>query len=230
MASSSDRAAFSSRHARAPAGPRVDRAARAQGRDCEAAPQLRPVSLRDPRAVARRARAIVAAARREAWPITGAADHLVSEALYLDDPDGLGIEIYRDRPRAWRVANGELAMATDPLDLQACSTNPAPRRRGGPRSRHGDGPRAPHVPHLEPRRSSIAVGSASSRWCGVILARCSSPPAVPSSSRSDTGRASARRRRRSAVGLRSFTIEAGDIQPDTVVDNETCVTVVLSRT
>ena len=33
------------------------------------------------------------------WPLTGASDHLVSEALYLDDPDGLGIEIYRDRPR-----------------------------------------------------------------------------------------------------------------------------------
>ena len=37
------------------------------------------------------------AARR--WPLTGASDHLVSEALYLDDPDGLGIEIYRDRPQ-----------------------------------------------------------------------------------------------------------------------------------
>ena len=33
------------------------------------------------------------------WPLSGAADHLVSEALYLNDPDGLGIEIYRDRPR-----------------------------------------------------------------------------------------------------------------------------------
>jgi catechol 2,3-dioxygenase len=59
------------------------------------------------------------------WPISGAADHLVSEALYLDDPDGLGIEIYRDRPRdAWRVVNGELAMATDPLDLQAIHDEP----------------------------------------------------------------------------------------------------------
>ena len=37
--------------------------------------------------------------------MTGASDHLVSEALYLDDPDGLGIEIYRDRPRdEWRDA------------------------------------------------------------------------------------------------------------------------------
>jgi catechol 2,3-dioxygenase len=47
----------------------------------------------------------------------GAADHLVSEALYLRDPDGLGIEVYADRPRStWRRVNGELAMATDPLD------------------------------------------------------------------------------------------------------------------
>ncbi len=48
------------------------------------------------------------------------ADHLVSEALYLSDPDGLGIEVYGDRPRsAWRHAGGELLMATEPLDLRA---------------------------------------------------------------------------------------------------------------
>ncbi len=60
------------------------------------------------------------------WPITGAADHLVSEAVYLDDPDGLGIEIYRDRPRdSWTfVAPGEYAMATDPLDLDAIMAEP----------------------------------------------------------------------------------------------------------
>lgn len=46
----------------------------------------------------------------------GMADHLVSEALYIDDPDGLGIEIYADRPRdQWRRHGRELAMATDPL-------------------------------------------------------------------------------------------------------------------
>ena len=48
----------------------------------------------------------------------GASDHLVSEALYLQDPDGLGIEVYVDRPRdSWRRADRELMMATDPLDL-----------------------------------------------------------------------------------------------------------------
>ena len=49
----------------------------------------------------------------------GASDHLVSEALYLRDPDGLGIEVYADRPRStWRQVNGELAMATEPLDTE----------------------------------------------------------------------------------------------------------------
>lgn len=48
----------------------------------------------------------------------GMADHLVSEALYLSDPDGLGIEIYADRPRAaWQHRDRELAMTTDPLDI-----------------------------------------------------------------------------------------------------------------
>lgn len=48
----------------------------------------------------------------------GSADHLVSEALYLTDPDGLGIEVYADRPRETWGRNGrELAMGTDPLDV-----------------------------------------------------------------------------------------------------------------
>jgi catechol 2,3-dioxygenase len=52
-------------------------------------------------------------------PLQGFSDHLVSEALYLADPDGNGIEIYRDRPRAeWPRQNGQLQMATDPLDIE----------------------------------------------------------------------------------------------------------------
>jgi catechol 2,3-dioxygenase len=52
------------------------------------------------------------------WPLDGASDHLVSEALYLSDPDGNGIEIYRDRPREqWPRADGRLTMDTLPLDL-----------------------------------------------------------------------------------------------------------------
>lgn len=50
----------------------------------------------------------------------GASDHLVSEAIYLSDPDGLGIEVYSDRPRdTWRQEGRELTMATIPLDARA---------------------------------------------------------------------------------------------------------------
>lgn len=49
----------------------------------------------------------------------GASDHLVSEALYLRDPDGLGIEVYADRPRErWQRLGGEIRMDTTPLDLE----------------------------------------------------------------------------------------------------------------
>jgi catechol 2,3-dioxygenase len=56
------------------------------------------------------------------WPISGATDHGVSEAIYLSDPDGNGIELYRDRTREeWpRAKNGDgVAMYNAPLDLQA---------------------------------------------------------------------------------------------------------------
>jgi catechol 2,3-dioxygenase len=55
------------------------------------------------------------------WPLTGASDHGVSEAIYLDDPDGNGVELYRDRPREeWpRDPSGQLVMYTRPLDLRA---------------------------------------------------------------------------------------------------------------
>ena len=50
----------------------------------------------------------------------GMSDHLVSEALYLSDPDGLGIEVYADRPRStWRQQDRQLVMATDPLDVES---------------------------------------------------------------------------------------------------------------
>jgi len=51
--------------------------------------------------------------------LTGASDHGVSEAIYLHDPDGNGIELYRDRDESeWpRDADGTVAMVTDPLDM-----------------------------------------------------------------------------------------------------------------
>jgi len=49
----------------------------------------------------------------------GMSDHSVSEAVYLTDPDGLGIEVYADRPRSsWKTEDRQLAMTTDPLDVQ----------------------------------------------------------------------------------------------------------------
>ena len=54
------------------------------------------------------------------WPLSGAADHGVSEALYLDDPDENGVELYWDRPREqWPVnPDGSLHMYTQALDLR----------------------------------------------------------------------------------------------------------------
>jgi len=66
-------------------------------------------------------------------PLTGAADHGVSEALYLNDPDGNGVELYWDRPRAaWpRKPDGNLAMYTRPLDLDGLLAEPEPTPPGG---------------------------------------------------------------------------------------------------
>ncbi|MEM7720295.1 MAG: VOC family protein [Pseudomonadota bacterium] len=61
----------------------------------------------------------VANALNKGVTLTGAADHGVSQAVYLDDPDGNGIELYWDRPHTdWpRDADGNLAMVNDPIDL-----------------------------------------------------------------------------------------------------------------
>jgi len=58
---------------------------------------------------------------RGRWRLTGASDHLVSEALYLRDPAGNGVEVYCDRPReAWPTTDdGRVEMTTEPLDLDA---------------------------------------------------------------------------------------------------------------
>ncbi|MGJ9458756.1 VOC family protein [Oceanobacillus sp. CF4.6] len=59
----------------------------------------------------------------------GSSDHLVSEALYLKDPDGNGIEIYIDRePSVWNWNNGEVAMTVDPLDFEDLSTSLIPEQ------------------------------------------------------------------------------------------------------
>lgn len=54
------------------------------------------------------------------YPLTGASDHGVSEALYLDDPDGNGVELYWDKPKSeWPLdGSGKLRMVSDPLNLE----------------------------------------------------------------------------------------------------------------
>jgi catechol 2,3-dioxygenase len=91
---------------------------------------------------------------------TGASDHLVSEALYLDDPEGNGIEIYRDRPRdEWEYDGGELRMATLPLDLEAVLAEmPATPDEGMPA-----GTRMGHV-HLQVRD----IPEAEAFYAGVL--------------------------------------------------------------
>lgn len=65
--------------------------------------------------------------------LEGAADHAVSEAIYLRDPEGNGIEVYRDRPRAsWRSDAGRVVMTTEPLDAQAVLREAGPDWTGMP--------------------------------------------------------------------------------------------------
>ncbi len=80
------------------------------------------------------------------YPLQGASDHGVSEALYLADPDGNGIEIYRDRPRAeWPFEDGELSMVTESLDAEAVLAESGGEWEGLPR-----GTRMGHI-HLQVR-------------------------------------------------------------------------------
>jgi catechol 2,3-dioxygenase len=80
------------------------------------------------------------------WRLSGASDHLVSEALYLSDPEGNGIELYRDRPRHdWEIVDGGLRMATLPLDLDGLLAEPG---AGDPDTGMAAGTRLGHV-HLQ---------------------------------------------------------------------------------
>ena len=74
------------------------------------------IRLPDRAALARTLRRLI----ERGWPLHGAADHGVSEALYLSDPDGNGLELYTDRPReAWPWQAGQVAMVSEPLDVRA---------------------------------------------------------------------------------------------------------------
>jgi catechol 2,3-dioxygenase len=61
------------------------------------------------------------------YPLRGMSDHAVSESLYLDDPDGNGLEIYADRPRAqWPVRDGVVQMTVDPMDVEGVTAAAQP--------------------------------------------------------------------------------------------------------
>jgi len=68
-------------------------------------------------------------------PLTGTADHFVSQALYYDDPEGNGIEVYADRPRSeWKYPNGHLSIGTEHLDFERLlriATKPQPKFSDG---------------------------------------------------------------------------------------------------
>jgi catechol 2,3-dioxygenase len=99
------------------------------------------------------------------WPLTGASDHLVSEALYLRDPDGNGIEIYRDRPRAqWPFDDrGAIRMDTLRLDLPDLLRELDGDAGSAPASGVAAGTRIGHV-HLQ-----ISELDAAERfYCGVL--------------------------------------------------------------
>ncbi len=98
---------------------------------------------------------------RSGWSLTGASDHLVSEALYLSDPEGNGIELYRDRPRAdWPYVDGRLEMSTLPLDLGDL----AAEADGDPDSeRVSEGARIGHL-HL----NVADLDQAEAFYCGLL--------------------------------------------------------------
>ncbi len=78
--------------------------------------------------------------------ITGASDHGVSEAFYLDDPEGNGIEVYSDRPQdRWQRSHGLIPMGTDPLDVEAML------QETGPSEPYGTAPEGLRIGHIHLR-------------------------------------------------------------------------------
>ncbi len=117
-----------------------------------------------------------AAWSRRGWRLSGASDHLVSEALYLSDPEGNGIELYRDRPRdEWPVAGGDLQMDTLPLDLGSLlSEADGADGEAACRSGRHSGTSTFRSPTSTPPSASGPTASASTSPSAATRARCSS--------------------------------------------------------
>jgi catechol 2,3-dioxygenase len=106
--------------------------------------------------------AALARVLRAGWRLSGASDHLVSEALYLNDPEGNGIEIYRDRPRAeWHRDGGEIRMSTLPLDVDGLL---AELREDGPGA--GEAPAGTRIGHVHLNVADLQA--AESFYAGVL--------------------------------------------------------------
>jgi catechol 2,3-dioxygenase len=104
------------------------------------------------------ARWLVHAARNRV-ALTGASDHLVSEAIYLDDPEGNGIEVYRDRlPEEWRWNGGRIQMATDRLDLDNLAA-------GAGNAAYAGAPDGLRIGHIHLRVGDL---SATQQFYGVV--------------------------------------------------------------
>ena len=99
---------------------------------------------------------------RSGYSLEGAADHIVSEAVYLRDPEGNGIEIYSDRPRAeWLDGRGKIRMGTLPFDLPGLLREFPPSADGV-----GELPQGTGVGHIHLHVSSLE--EAESFYCGVL--------------------------------------------------------------
>jgi len=107
-------------------------------------------------------------------PLAGASDHGVSEAIYLSDPDGNGVELYADRPRSqWRWQNGQIAMVSTPLDLDnLLATVPDPTATKHPNAQIDLGHIHLHVADL------IAAEQFYSEFLGLAVTQRSYPGAL----------------------------------------------------
>jgi len=95
-------------------------------------------------------------------PITGASDHDVSEAIYLDDPEGNGVEVYSDRPREmWRRDGEMIFQKTDPLDIDAIIGEIDPTTAAYPSA-----PGGLRIGHIHLRVGNVA--RAEEFYCGAL--------------------------------------------------------------
>lgn len=101
------------------------------------------------------------------YPLTGASDHLVSEALYLDDPDRIGIEIYRDRLRSeWPMDGQEVRMGSEPVDLEELLELGA---RNSERGADGENSLPGAVASPSPSRASAQPGEAFTLGAATVM-------------------------------------------------------------